>query len=244
LYNCILSYDYLTIFVCIHTIFVCVQTKEWCAQHFDEIMITLSEADDEDDFKLTPVDLTNLRSFIFGKDFDTILTALDTDDARVEARRKEAEKLADFKEYRRYQGLQELHRWVGGSEEYNDDDYSDFKMPGIPMAPSRWLKVKALAEAKDGLDPSLHILAKAMNSVLIYAVDLSWKVDYLLERVQEQQTSAPAHDWEDVLKKYPYLEGTDEHVQKVAHDPLMMLSRTQAVNTLYHLDLCMISLAS
>ena len=191
----------------------------------------LTTFDDENEFRLDKADSATLRDFLRSKSFVPFLTALDTDFERVAKRESQSKQAAKLHELHESRGKQNLHRWLRKPEEYDPLDYAGIPFPSNPVPSADWVHLKKVvmpvAEGEGDIMPRI------VNHLTQYTHALHYKLDELLEMVNDKSTSSkdPTPEWDDLVGKYPFLSKCDDHVRLVPKVPPLLLSRTPAVTS-------------
>lgn len=200
----------------------------------------IQEYDEEDDFRLLPAEQSRLLKFMQSKLFSPFLEALDKDKKRVALRLAKAKDVRLFKERTRFDGLNELSRWLGKTrEEFDEDDFAHMPNPKIAIKYEEWEDaVRVVREAPGGEESQIGFLVKAVVALLSYTNKMQWKLDHLLGLTQQNTASKPASGYDAIIAKYPCLLQCDDHVKNVPNVAPLMLSRSEKV-TSSSLTLCL-----
>ena len=126
-----------------------------------------------------------------------------------------------------------MSRWL--DKEYDPDDYNHMPNPKIPLKYGEWEELAAKCRGYGDGPPATEMvqLYKAVGSLLSYTHKMQWKVDYLLDYINNASSSKPGPaDFATLVVKHPFLAACDDHVAKLSNVAPMMLSRTPQVRPL------------
>jgi hypothetical protein len=220
------------------TIAMCFQAFEWCISMLDRGAEQLDQFEDENEFKLCERDADRLCQFLLSDSFTPLLTALDTDQARVEERELRATLTRDLKERLHSMGTRQLSLWLGGDlAQYDEEDYNDTAYPMHPLPAGDWVMLQQtlMPQGEEAED----ILPRSINNLARYVHCMHYKVDRMLEllRAKHGDGSEQVRNWEELVNKFPFLAACDDHVRHTPNPPPLLLSRTSAVT--HHACLCL-----
>jgi hypothetical protein len=156
---------------------------------------------------------------------------MDADRERVTRRAAEGTSKKELRE--KTENLSEAHlrEWLEEQGDVDPADYADTKHPANAIPIADWVNLQtslmpAAAAKGDVLPRSVDALAK-------YAQVNSYKLNAVLALLTRQgrmvQSTTPG--WEDMLAKFPWMAGCDDHVKNVPRSSPLLLSRTRAVST-------------